>query len=405
MGTVYRATDLVLSRPVAVKLLPPALAAQDPTHVRRFSREAHAAASIAHPAVVRIYDAGVEDDTRFIVMEYVPGENLATLVARESPLDPVRAVTIAAQVAAALSAAHRAGIVHRDIKPANVMIDDEGKVKVLDFGVARLQDATTLTQVSSVPGTAAYMAPEQALGERADARSDIYALGCLLYALLCGRPPFSGDNAAAILHQQIDATPAAPRELDRRIPPALDALVLRMLAKSRGDRPQSAGQVHDELSELSSTMDRPSEPIASTPVPTTRVMPRASARHGAARRRMVVLTATAVAVAALAISAIAGSDGATRATSRHLVTAPPAAPPPPRPTSSAPTAPPANPQQPPDKQAPDEQAPVIQNVPPGPGGMPPGQAKKLARLFGGGEKHPGQWLKALRDHGRGARGD
>src|SRR6478736_1076747 len=165
MGIVYRASDLVLHRTVAVKVLSAALVEDDSTHVARFEREARAAAALAHPSVVAIYDTGADEATRFIVMEWVSGRSLATILRDRGPLEPASAIQIAAAVADALAAAHAAGIVHRDVKPANVMVAEDGAVKVLDFGIARALDATGLTHTSAVLGSAPYMAPEQARGE------------------------------------------------------------------------------------------------------------------------------------------------------------------------------------------------------------------------------------------------
>ena len=218
MGAVYRAIDLVLGRSVAVKMLPGQLTDHDPTSVARFEREARAAAALSHPAVVAVYDTGVDETSRFIVMEFIAGRSLEAIVRAEGRWTLPGPPGIAARVADALAAAHAAGIVHRDIKPANVMIAADGSVKVLDFGIARAMDSTTLTQNASVLGTAAYMSPEQALGKPADERSDIYSLGCVLYALLAGHPPFSGDGAAAILnqHANIAPRPLDPKERSRR---------------------------------------------------------------------------------------------------------------------------------------------------------------------------------------------
>ena len=247
MGTVYRATDLVLGRSVAVKLLLGLLADRDPTSIVRFEREARAAAGLSHRGVVAVYDVGEDDGTRFIVMELVSGRSLEAILRHQGPLDPERAASIAARVADALAAAHAAGIVHRDIKPANVMVAEDGAVKVLDFGIARAMDATTLTQNAMVLGTAAYMAPEQALGKPADERSDIYALGCVLYALLTGHPPFTGDSAAAVLNQHANVAPPPLDAAIGRASPQLGSYVLQMLSKSPDDRPQTAGEVRDRL--------------------------------------------------------------------------------------------------------------------------------------------------------------
>ena len=247
MGAVYRATDAVLARTVAVKVLPDRLAEDDPAYVARFEREARIAASLAHPGLVTVYDMGVEGARRFIVMEHLSGRNLAEILHAEGALAPARASRIAARIADALSAAHAIGVVHRDVKPANVMITSEGEVKVLDFGLALMRDRTALTQSTAAAGTAAYMAPEQARGERADERSDIYALGCVLYAMLTGRPPFSGESAAAVLYQHVCVDPDPLHSTDRHVPSALEALVLQMLEKPPEARPQSAGWVAARL--------------------------------------------------------------------------------------------------------------------------------------------------------------
>jgi serine/threonine protein kinase len=246
MGVVYRARDRMLDRVVAVKVLP-GETADDPSTVARFEREARAVAALSDANVVAVFDIGRDRETRFIVMECVPGRSLAQLVRAEGRLPVARAVGIAAQVASALAAAHRAGLVHRDIKPANVMVDDAGAVKVLDFGIVRGLASTSLTQTAIVLGSAPYMAPEVARGGQADARSDIYSLGCLLYELLTGRPPFTGELAAAIMHQHNLSSPRPPRELGPDTPPALDALVMRMLAKRPSARPQTADEVVSAL--------------------------------------------------------------------------------------------------------------------------------------------------------------
>ncbi len=276
MGVVYRARDRVLDRVVAVKVLP-LDRARDPTSVARFEREALAAAGLSTRNIVAVFDFGTDRETRFIVMEYLAGQSLAERV-QQRPLGVGEAVDVATQIAAALAVAHEAGIVHRDIKPANVMVDGQGHVKVLDFGIARLTAGSSLTQTATVLGSAPYLAPELCRGAAADARSDIYALGCVLYELLSGRPPFTGELPAAIVHRQLSATPRSLAGLNKAIPPALAALIMAMLAKDPARRPQSAGAVLTALSALATV---PAESAATAPLTArpprreaaTRVMP------------------------------------------------------------------------------------------------------------------------------------
>ena len=306
MSTVYRAADTVLGRTVAVKVLLAGLADEDPAYVARFAREARAAAALHHAAVVAVYDVGVDDDTRFIVMEYVEGESLAALLRGGRPLPIDRALGIGGAVADALGAAHAAGIVHRDVKPANVMVTNDGAVKVLDFGVARMLDGTTITQAASVLGTAAYMAPERALGESGDARSDIYSLGCLLYAMLAGAPPFRAEHAAALLHQQVNSPPPPVRDLRAGVPREAEALVAAMLAKNPAERPPDATAVGERLAAIAAPTD-PTAPtrriVATAP---TRVYGRPAAPD---RRRRGALAAALGAVAILVVVLLATSSG------------------------------------------------------------------------------------------------
>jgi serine/threonine-protein kinase len=273
MGVVYRARDRVLDRTVAVKVLP-LDRAQDPTAVARFEREALAAAALSHRNIVSVFDFGADQETRFIVMEHLSGQSLAQRVHDRGPLSVGEAVDAGEQVASALAAAHGAGIVHRDIKPANVMINEHGHVKVLDFGIARLTSGISLTQTAMVVGSAPYLAPELIRGAPADARSDIYALGCVLYELLAGRPPFSGELAAAVLHQQTHAVPQRLLRLNRAVPPALETLVMSMLAKDRSGRPHDAGAVLRMLTAVRNGDAEAATELMPSPVaPRTAVMP------------------------------------------------------------------------------------------------------------------------------------
>ena len=252
MSTVYRGTDLSLDRVVAVKVALDPLVEQSPIYLARFTREAQSTAAISNPRIVTVYDAGADGPTRFIVMELVPGRSLADVLRDDGPLEPARAANIAAQVADALSAAHAAGIVHRDIKPGNIMVTADGQAKVLDFGIARALDSHSLTQTATVLGTSSYMSPEQALGQPVDARSDIYSLGCVLYEMLTGEPPFVADVSAAVLHQHVRVEPKPARERNPDIPQALNDLVMQMLAKDPKDRPQTAAEVRDRLEHAAS---------------------------------------------------------------------------------------------------------------------------------------------------------
>src|SRR2546425_3045864 len=212
MGTVWRGEDLVLHRPVAVKLLSEALG-QDERFVERFRREARAAAGLSHPNVAEVFDYGEDQDTPFIVMELLPGETLADRLQREGRLPPGDAERIAVQVADALQAAHDAGIVHRDVKPGNVMLAPGGGVKVMDFGVAAAAWAAPLTSTGTTIGAASHLSPEQAAGERATPASDVYALGCVLYEMLTGRPPFVGESPLAVAGAHVREMPVPVRQV------------------------------------------------------------------------------------------------------------------------------------------------------------------------------------------------
>jgi beta-lactam-binding protein with PASTA domain/tRNA A-37 threonylcarbamoyl transferase component Bud32 len=252
MAEVHRGRDLRLGREVAVKVLRHDLA-RDPSFQVRFRREAQAAASLNHPAIVAVYDTGEDRTTTgatpYIVMEYVEGETLRDVLRREGRLQPERAMSLAADICGALDFSHRNGIVHRDVKPGNVMITPQGTVKVMDFGIARAvsDSAATMTSTAAVIGTAQYLSPEQARGESVDARSDVYSMGCLLYELVTGAPPFSGDSPVAVAYQHVREDPRLPSSINPQIPPELDAIVLKSMSKNPANRYQSAAEMRNDL--------------------------------------------------------------------------------------------------------------------------------------------------------------
>jgi eukaryotic-like serine/threonine-protein kinase len=247
MAQVYRALDTRLGRHVALKVLFPELSV-DRTFVERFRREAQAAANLSHPNIVAVYDWGEDEGTYFIVMELITGTSLATALRAEKTMPATRAATIAAQVATALSYAHRHGVVHRDIKPGNVLITDDGQVKVTDFGIAQaISTEEGLTMAGSVMGTAAYFSPEQAEGAVVDGRSDLYSLGVVLYEMLAGRTPFVGDSPVAVASMHVRNPPPKLRDLSPAVPEALERVTMHALAKSPDDRYQSAEEFRADL--------------------------------------------------------------------------------------------------------------------------------------------------------------
>jgi eukaryotic-like serine/threonine-protein kinase len=238
MADVYEAEDTQLGRRVALKLLHRRFA-EDAEFVERFRREASAAAGLSHPNVVQVFDRGEWDGTYYIAMELLEGRNLKQVVREHGPLDPALAVDIVLQILKAARFAHRRGVVHRDIKPHNVIVDEEGRAKVTDFGIARA-GSSDMTETGSIMGTAQYLSPEQAQGHPVDARSDLYSIGVVLYELLTGAPPFDADSPVTIALKQVSEDPLPPRQRNPAITPALDAVVLRALRKDPVERYQDA---------------------------------------------------------------------------------------------------------------------------------------------------------------------
>lgn len=257
MAQVHIGYDTRLSRSVAIKVLR-SDHASDPTFLARFRREAQSAAALNHPSIVAVYDTGEEPVTShtgrelslpYIVMEYVKGRTVSEILKKGDALPINEAVQVVVGVLSALEYSHREGIIHRDIKPGNIMLTQDGKVKVMDFGIARAiaDSAATMTQTNSVVGTAQYLSPEQARGEVVDNRSDLYSTGCLLYELLTGIPPFRGDSAVAVAYQHVSELPKPAASVAPDIPDAIDRVVMKSLAKKRTERYQSAAEMRSEL--------------------------------------------------------------------------------------------------------------------------------------------------------------
>jgi tRNA A-37 threonylcarbamoyl transferase component Bud32 len=250
MAEVYLAHDNSLDRRVALKVLRERYA-DDEEFVERFRREALNAAALNHPGIVQVYDRGrTEDGAFYMAMEYVPGGTLKERMKAEGSLDPHEAADLASQVAEALAVAHERGIVHRDVKPQNVLLAASGEAKVSDFGIARAASSETMTQTNAVLGTLAYMSPEQVRGERVGPASDLYSLGVLLYEMLTGELPYRGDDPIATAMKRLEGEPPHPREKNPAVPGALDALVVRLLAKDPGDRHAGAASLAGDLRRL-----------------------------------------------------------------------------------------------------------------------------------------------------------
>jgi len=275
MAEVRKGTDIRLGRTVAVKRLRTDLAS-DATFQARFRREAQSAASLNHPAIVSVYDTGEELATDgsnvaqpYIVMEFVAGRTLREILREGRKILPERALEITSGVLGALDYSHRAGIIHRDIKPGNVMLTPAGDVKVMDFGIARAvaDSHSQMTQTAAVVGTAQYLSPEQARGETVDSRSDVYSTGCLLFELLTGRPPFVGDSPVAVAYQHVREQAPPPSTLDADLPPEIDAIVMKALAKRLDERYQSAAAMKEDIDRFLAGRPVQAPPVVAEPVP------------------------------------------------------------------------------------------------------------------------------------------
>ncbi|HYO40977.1 MAG TPA: Stk1 family PASTA domain-containing Ser/Thr kinase [Nocardioidaceae bacterium] len=322
MAEVRKGTDVRLGRVVAVKRLRTDLAG-DSTFQARFRREAQSSASLNHHSIVSVYDTGEEPSgdgsgvpQPYIVMEYVAGRTLRDILREGRKILPERALEITSGVLEALDYSHRAGIVHRDIKPANVMLTPSGDVKVMDFGIARaIADSTsTMTQTAAVVGTAQYLSPEQARGETVDSRSDVYSTGCLLYELLTGRPPFVGESPVSVAYQHVREQALPPSSLDDELPPEIDAIVMKALAKPLVDRYQSAAAMRADIERYlaGKPVVAPVVPVpdlggAVGEAPTAMFTPTATTVREPERRRRWPLVVTIIAAVVLtALAAVLG---------------------------------------------------------------------------------------------------
>jgi eukaryotic-like serine/threonine-protein kinase len=330
MASVYLARDAELERPVAVKVLAEHLADQRDSH-DRFLREARLAAQLSHPNIVQVFDVGEENGRPFIVMECVAGSTLADELKERGRLAPEEVADLALQICGGLEHAHAAGLVHRDIKPQNLLLRSDGTVKIADFGIARAAESTRLTQMGSVLGTAAYLAPEQALGEEVTASADIYSLGCVLYELLRGRTPYVFKTLPELVvkHRQEEIEPL--REVRSEIPERLEAAIMHALARNPDYRPESAAAFAEELT--SASPDPPTRPLpTSTGTAATEVLAsptqaatrplrapaqersrgRPAPRFRFDRRLLLVLVVLAVAAAVVIALAVGTSDNGSR---------------------------------------------------------------------------------------------
>jgi eukaryotic-like serine/threonine-protein kinase len=266
MAEVYLAHDQLLDRRVALKVLFPEFA-RDPAFVQRFRREAQAAANLNHPNIVAVFDWGEEDGTYFIVMEYVEGRSLREAIQADGPLYPNLAADLASDIAGALGYAHRNGVVHRDVKPGNILLTPQGQVKVTDFGIARAAGASeSLTQTGSVMGTATYFSPEQAQGLPVDARSDVYSLGIVVYEMVCGVPPFSGESPISVAYKHVREEAPRPTVVNPDVPVALENIILTAISKTPDGRYASADEMRADLARFRRGEQTTAVPLMAVPV-------------------------------------------------------------------------------------------------------------------------------------------
>jgi eukaryotic-like serine/threonine-protein kinase len=310
MAVVYLARDEELDRPVALKVLADNLAADD-SFRKRFLREARLAAGLAHRNVVQVYDSGEDDGRPYIVMEYVEGETLADELARRGTFPPAEAIELGLQICAGLDHAHRKGLVHRDIKPQNILICPDGTLKIVDFGIARSTHGSRVTEVGTVLGTAAYLAPEQASGdEEVTAAADVYALGVVLYEMLAGRTPHTAESLNQLLVGKQEQPIPALQELAPQTPAALEDVIMRCLARLPVYRPQTAGELAEALAAASA--DLPTVPLGrrgdTAELPTRVAAPPARRRRRPSRRLAALALAALALVLAVSVLAFGGDS-------------------------------------------------------------------------------------------------
>ena len=273
MGVVYKANDPLLDRLVAIKTVDMADNREGMAeYAARFYQEGKAAGGLNHPNVVTIYDVGHSGDVAYMAMEFIDGVELRSLLTPGQAMRVAHAVSIAAQVADGLGYAHQRGVVHRDVKPANIMVPRSGPVKITDFGIARMRSSEALTQTGTMLGSPKYMSPEQVLGKRVDHRSDIFSLGVIVYEMLAGAAPFSGESVAALMYQIVNVTPAAPSAINPAVPEMLDLIIAKMLAKGLDERYQSALDVARDLRACEAALPR-AQDTAQLPLPVGRAAP------------------------------------------------------------------------------------------------------------------------------------